>query len=465
MSRTLLITLLPLVLGSCAVGPDYQNPDTADITPAQWQWQPAAPRDNLPRGEWWKVFHDRELDRLEALALAASPSLKAAVARVDQACAAARISAAEWAPDIRLKGDASREQFSGNLPTPVPVDIPRGRVNSFSTLLDLSYEIDLWGRIRREVESARATADSASASYHSAILTLTADVAAQYFLLRSFDSEVSALQRTIRLREKWAGLLEEKFKAGAIPETDLARAKTEVATARAELADARRQREEASHTLALLCGQPASSFTIAQRPIGSQAPPGIPSGIPASMIERRPDIAAAERLVAARNADIGVAIAAYFPAVRLTGTGGYLSKDVDALLSADSRVWSIGPSLSLPLTGWAVIHFNVKRQKAAREEAIANYRQAVLSAINDVEISLTQIRQRAEQASAVGDALVQSTQATDLIRAAYERGALSYLELLDAERTRLQAELATARIAAQRHLATVRLIKALGGGW
>lgn len=464
MSR-ILFTLIPLVLGSCAVGPDYQKPDTADITPAKWKWQAAAPRDDTPRGEWWKVFHDSELNRLEALALAASPSLKAAVARVDQARAAARISAAEWVPDIRLKGDASREQFSGNLPTPVPVNIPRGRVNSFSTIIDLSYEIDLWGKVRREVESARATADSASASYHSAILTLTADVAAQYFLLRSFDSEVSALQRTIALREKWAGLLEEKFKAGALPETDLARAKTEVATARADRADARRQREEASHTLALLCGQPASSFTIAQRPIGSKAPPSIPSGIPASVIERRPDIAAAERLVAARNADIGVATAAYFPAVRLTGTGGFLSKDVDSLLSADSRVWSIGPSVSLPLTGWAVIHFNVKRQKAAREEAIANYRQTVLSAINDVEISLTQIRQRAEQATAVGDALAESTKATDLIRAAYERGALSYLELLDAERTRLQAELATARITAQRHLATVRLIKALGGGW
>lgn len=464
MSR-ILFTLIPLVLGSCAVGPNYQKPDTSDISPAKWKWQTAAPRDDTPRGEWWKVFHDSELNRLESLALAASPSLKAAVARVDQARAAARISAAEWAPDIRLKGDASREQFSGNLPTPVPVNIPRGRVNSFSTIIDLSYEIDLWGKVRREVESARATADSASASYHSAILTLTADVAAQYFLLRSFDAEVSALQRTIGLREKWSGLLEEKFKAGAIPETDLARAKTEVATARAELADARRQREEASHTLALLCGQPASSFTIGERPIGSKAPPSIPSGIPASMIERRPDIATAERLVAARNADIGVATAAYFPAVRLTGTGGFLSKEVDTLLNADSRVWSIGPSVSMPLTGWAVIHFNVKRQKAAREEAIASYRQSVLSAINDVEISLTQIRQRAAQAAAVGDALAESTKATDLIRAAYERGALSYIELLDAERTRLQAELQTARIAAQRHLATVRLIKALGGGW
>ena len=453
------------MLAACVVGPNYEKPDTSDLTPAKWKWQTAAPRDDAPRGEWWKVFHDSELNRLEDLALSASPSLKVAVARVDQARAGARLSTAGWLPDIRAKSDTSREQFSGNLPTPVPVDIPRGRVNSFSTILDLSYEIDFWGKVRREVESARATADSVSASYHGTLLTLTADVAAQYFLVRSFDAEVSALRRTITLREKWAGLLEDKFKAGAIPETDLARAKTEVATARAELADARRQREEICAQLALLCGQPAGTFELAERPIGSKAPPMIPAGVPASMLERRPDVAAAERLVAARNADVGVATAAYFPSVRLTGTAGFLSKDIGDLLSTESSVWSLGPRVSVPITGWAVIHFNVKRQKAAREEAIANYRQAVLGAVNDVEVSLTQIRERAAQAAAVNEALAESTKATNLIREAYERGALSYLELLDAERTRLQAELQTARVSAQRHLATVRLIKALGGGW
>lgn len=453
------------MLASCTVGPDYRKPDTADITPASWRWQPAAPRDDTPRGEWWKVFRDSELNRLETLALNASPSLRAAIARVDQARAAARMSAAEWAPDIRLKGDAEREQTSGNLPSPVPVNIPAARINSFSTLLDLSYELDVWGKIRREVESARAAADAASASYHTVILTLSGDVAAQYFLLRSYDAEVSALRRTIELREKWRDLLEEKLKAGTIPETDFARAQTEVATARAELADVTRLRQETSDLLAFLCGQPASRFAVSERPIGARAPPTIPAGIPGSVLERRPDIAEAERLVAARNADIGVAKAAYFPAVRLTGTGGYLSNDVDALLSADSKVWSIGPSVSVPVTGWALIHFNVKRQTAAREEAIANYRQAVLDAIREVETSLAQTRYRAEQAAAVGDALSAATKATDLIRAAYERGTLSYIELLDAERTRLQAELQTARIAAQRHLATVRLVKALGGAW
>ncbi len=454
-----------LALSACTVGPDHTPPDLTDITPAKWRWQTAAPRDDAPRGEWWKIFREPELDRLEALALQTSPTLRAAAARVDQARAAARISTSSWLPDIRLNGDGKREQTSGNLPTPIPVDIPRGRVNSFSTLLDLSYEIDFWGKIRREVESARATADSTSASYHNAILTLTGDVAAQYFLLRAADAELSALRRTIALRDKFKNLLNDKFKAGAIPETDYARAVTEVATAKAELADVKRQRQEASDTLALLCGQPASSFTVRENPIGAKAPPVVPAGLPASVLERRPDIAAAERIVAARNADVGVAISAYFPAVKLTGTAGYLSNEVDTLLGADSRVWSLGPSISLPISGLTVIKFNVRRQKAAREEAIANYRQAVLSAIRDVETSLAQTRYLREQAGAISEALAASTNATGLVQESYERGTLSYFEYLDAERTRLQTERQTAQISAQRHISTVRLIKALGGGW
>lgn len=454
-----------LALSACTVGPDHTPPEITDITPAKWRWQTAEPRDDTTRGEWWKIFRDPQLDRLEALALQNSPSLQAAAARVDQARAAARISTANWMPDIRLNTDGKREQTSGNLPTPIPVDIPRGRVNSFSTVLDLSYEIDFWGKIRREVESARATADSTSASYHNALLTLTGDVAAQYFLLRAADAELAALRTTIGLRDKFKNLLDDKFKAGAIPETDLARAITEVATAKAELADVKRQRQEASDTLALLCGQPASSFTLRENPIGSKAPPAIPAGIPAAVLERRPDVAAAERLVAARNADIGVAVSAYFPAVKLTGTAGYLSNEVDTLLGADSRVWSIGPSISLPISALNVIKFNVRRQKAAREEAIANYRQAVLTAIRDVETSLAQTRYLREQAGAISEVLTASTKATDLIRESYERGTLSYFEYLDAERTRLQTERQTAQISAQRHIATVRLIKALGGGW
>lgn len=464
MLARLAICLATFALASCAVGPDYRTPDTAALTPAKWRWQPAAPRDDTPRGEWWKVFHDSELNRLEARALTGSQTLRAAVARVDQARAQARVSAASFFPDIRLNGKGEREQTSGNLPSPVPVTIPASRINSFSSALDLSYEIDFWGKVRRSFESARAEAAASAADYQNVLLTLTGDVAANYFLLRSFDAEFSALRQTIELRGAALNLIKQRAAAGTVSEIDAERARTELATARAEMADVKRQRQEVADTIALLCGEPATHFLIAERPL-TQTPPSIPAGLPADLLERRPDIAKAERTVAARNADIGVATAAYFPSVKLTGSGGYLSKDVDSLFSPDSKVWSVGPSVSLPVTGFAVIGANVRRAKAAREEAIANYRQAVLAAVKDVETSLAQIRYRGEQGLAQSEALASSAKATDLIRSRYESGTISFIELLDAERTRLQIERQNAQIAAQRFIATVRLIKALGGGW
>lgn len=463
--RILAMAITAVVIPSgCTVGPDYQRPDVSAVTPAKWRWQTAAPRDEVPKGEWWTVFRDGELNRLEARAIANSQTLRAAVASVEQARANARVSAASFFPDIRLNTEIKREQTSGNLPTPVPVSIPAARIDSFKSVVDLSYEIDLWGKVRRDFESARAEAAASAADYHNVLLTLTGDVAANYFLIRAFDGELAALRRTIDLRQKALGLIEQRLQAGTVAEVDQARARTELATARSELADVKRQRQETSDTLALLCAEPASTFHVAERPL-SLAPPNIPAGLPADLLERRPDIARAERIVAARNADIGVAQAAYFPSVRLTGQGGYLAKDAESLFGPESKVWSIGPSISLPITGFAVIGANVRRAKAAREEAIANYRQSVLSAVRDVESALAQIRYRREQANAQSEALASSSKATELIRSRYESGTVSYLELLDAERTRLQIERQSTQLAAQRLIATVRLIKALGGTW
>lgn len=458
---------LSLLLTSCIspVGPKYQKPEVADVTPAQWSWQPANPRDHAPKGEWWKVFQDEELNQLQARALAASPTVQAAVARVEQARANARATAAEFFPDIRFEPSFERERTSGNLPSPVPVSIPSAYINSFSVPLDLSYEIDLWGKVRRSFESSRATAVASVADYNNLLLTLTADVAVQHFTLRALDSEVVALRRTIELRETWFGLMEQRFNAGTISEADLARTRTELSNARAELANAKRLRQETADTLALLCGKPAGRIQIAERPLGTNAPVTVPAGLPADMLERRPDIASAERLVDARNAEIGVAVANYFPSVKLTGQAGYLSRDLDSLFSPDSRTWSFGPSVSLPLTGYGLIAARVRQAKAAREEAIANYRQAVLTAIKDVETSLAQIRYRAEQSAALADSLTSATKATQSTRQRYDRGVVSYFELLDADRTRLQVEVRYVQAHAQQHIASVRLIKALGGGW
>ncbi len=461
--RLCLATLL-LVPAACTVGPDHQKPDTSDITPATWRWQAGAPRDDAPKGEWWKVFHDSELNRLEALALADNQNLRAAFARIQQSRANARAAATDWFPEFTANSRNKRERTSGNLPTPVPVNIPSAQINTFNQTLDLSYELDLWGKVRRSFESARAQAESSAADYNNVLLTLTGDVAATYFQLRALDADLASLRRTIELREKSLGLIQQRFAAGTIQETDVARAKTEVATARAELADIKRQRQEASDNLSLLCGMPATHFKVAERPLRG-APPVIPAGLPANVLERRPDVAAAERLVAARNADIGVATAAYFPAISLTGQGGYLSKNTSDLFSADSRVWSFGPSVSLPVTGFALIRANVNRKKAAREEAVASYRQAVLTALKDVESALAQTRYRAEQAAAQNEALAAAAQAAELTHARYDSGAAGYLEFLDAERTRLQTERQFNQVAAQRFIATVRLVKAMGGGW
>lgn len=259
--------------------------------------------------------------------------------------------------------------------------------------------------------------------------------------------------------------MEQRFQAGTISETELSRARIALSNARAELPDVKRSPQETANTLALLCGEPAGQTQFPERPLGTNTPVAVPAGLPADLLERRPDIASAERRVAARNADIGVMTANYFPSVRLTGQAGYLSRDVDSLLSADSRTWSLGPSVSLPLSGYGLIATRVRLARAAREEPIANDRQAVLVAIRDVETSLAQIRYRAEQSTTLGASLVHATTTADLTRRRYEHGVVSRFELLDTERTRLQVGFACTQILAQQHIASVRLIKALGGAW
>jgi len=452
------------LLASCAVGPNYKKPDIADITPGKWKWQAAYPKDATPKGEWWAVFNDSELNRIERQAVASNQQLRAAVARVDQARAYVGASYAAFAPEITLKPSAQRERTSGNPPSPVPIQIPSSLINTFNVPLQLSYEIDVWGRVRRSVEAAKADADASKADYYNVMLTLTGDVAANYFLLRSYDAELAVLRRTLGTQEKTIGLIDQRFKAGTIPEADMAKATSEVATTRADIADVKRQREETVSVIALLCGQPASTFSISERAIGG-APPKIPAGLPAALLERRPDVAAAERTVAARNADIGVQKAGYFPAVSITGQAGFLSNDTASLFTSDSKAWSVGPNVSLPITGFFITKARVARARATHEEAVANFRQAVLGAIKDVETSLTQIRYRREQGVAQDQAVTAAAKATDLTRQRYDSGSISYLELLDAERTSLARERQAAAIKAQSYIATVRLIKALGGEW
>lgn len=341
--------------------------------------------------------------------------------------------------------------------------MPSAQFSTFSVPLDLSYEVDLWGRVRRSFESAQAQAQASVADYHNVLLTLTADVAVNYFLVRSLDAESAALRRTVESRHESVRILNERFATGVIPEIDVAQAKTELASAKADLADVTRQRAETLHALALLCGEAVGSFEIAERSL-TVAPAIVSPALPSTLLERRPDIARAERNLAAKNAQIGMARAAYFPAVRLAGQAGYLSAEAESLFSGDSRVWSIGPSVSLPLFNAGRTAAQVRQSKAAYQEALADYRQTVLAAFKEVEDSLAQIVLRTEQASAQAEALTAARRVTELAKARYDAGATSYLELLDAERTALLHERRQAQLEAQRFAASVRLIKSLGGG-
>jgi multidrug efflux system outer membrane protein len=300
--------------------------------------------------------------------------------------------------------------------------------------------------------------------YENILLTLTADLAVNYFVLRSLDAEIAALRRTVELRDETVRVLRERFAAGIAPEVELAQAETEAASARVELNDVERQRAETLHALALLCGKPASSFQVGE-PSGRVEPVVVPADLPSRLLERRPDIARAERELAARNAEIGVARAAYFPAVRLTGQAGYFSAEAENLFSVDSRVWSIGPAISVPLFNAGRTTAQVKRAEAAYHEALARYRQAVLSAFKEVEDSLSQIVLRRNQAVAQDEAVESARRVVNLTKVRYEAGSGGFLELVDAERTLLQHERQLARLAAQRLTASVRLVKALGGGW
>lgn len=456
--------LVLLSLCACAVGPDYRKPEVQDITPADWRWKVAEPRDSVPKGEWWTVFRDPVLAGLEASALAANQDLRAAVARVDQARAAARVSRSAFFPEISLDPLVKRERTSGDLPTPIPITIPATYVNTFSVPFDLSYEVDLWGRVRRSFEAAQAQAQASVSDYRNVMLTLTADVAARYFLLRALDAEITVLQHAIHSREETIRVLRGRLEAGAIPEWDVTQAQRDLAGARADLADTQRRRAETLHGLALLCGRPAGAFEVAEGPAPA-SPPLIPAGLPSSLLERRPDISMAERHLAARNAEIGIARSAYFPVLSLTGQAGSLSADANRLFTTSTAVWSIMPSLNLPLFTAGRTRAQIAQAEAAYEESLAEYRATVLRAFKEVEDSLAQIVLRGEESKAQAEALASAERSVDLARARYDVGTGRYLEFLDADRTRLLEKRKVALLVGQRFEATVYLIKALGGGW
>ena len=449
-----------------SVGPDYQRPTTP--APSAYRdadnlgsWKTAAPADTTARGEWWKLFADSALDVLESRALTANQDLRAAAARVEQARAAAGIARSGYWPQLAVSPSVTRERTSGTTENVAPDTL----TTTYRAPLIASWELDLFGRVRRLSESARADADASAATFESVRLALTAEVAATYFSLHGLDHELALVRDTASLRRKALDLVNARLKSGAAGELDVARAETELASADADAAALANRRAALQNALAVLVGAPASEFELSALNSQLSTVPTIPSGLPAELLERRPDIAAAERTLASANARIGVAKAAFFPAISLTGGAGFASGDIDRLFNSDSRAWSIGPSLYLPIFQGGRNRANLERSRAAYDESVALFRQRVLIAFREVQDALTATHLLAEQSSAQDRALVAARRAASLAQTRYDAGYVSYLEVIDAQRTSLATERASAQLAALRLNTGVALIKALGGGW
>jgi len=465
----ILTVTLPSAAGSLTVGPDYKRPtnNVAAIYKAEslGNWKEGQPVDHVPKGAWWEVFGDETLNDLQHRATAANQELKAAVARVDQARATARVARSELLPTIDANPSWTRQHYSPNQ-NPSFGDIT---ASTFSAPLDLSYEIDLWGRVRRGFEGARADAQASLAAFYNVLLTLHADVALNYFALRALDAEIATVNSTVGLRNEQLQLVRSRFEGGIGNELDVSRAETELANTEADAASLFRRRAERENALAVLVGESPTTFRLAALSDANTQwnpqPPAVPAGLPADLLERRPDVASAERQLAAANARIGVAKAAFFPVLRLTGSGGYISGDVDNLFNWDSRVWSVGPSLSLPIFAGGRNKANYNRSKSAFDESVANYRQRILVAFGEVENSLAGIRHLGDQAAAQERAVTTARRAAELAGERYRAGIVSYLEVVDASREALSAERSRAQLTGLRLGASVQLVKALGGGW
>ncbi|WP_144632282.1 efflux transporter outer membrane subunit [Bordetella genomosp. 13] len=474
------LLFLLLTLAGCAVGPEYHRPEVSTPTafkeaaPANdlagheaGNWQAAKPSEDALRGDWWKVFNDPTLDALQAQALQANQTLQAAAARLSQARALLRDARSDQYPNLDAGIGPSRQRASP-ASQGLRDDGPASSTTLWRAQASVSYEVDLFGRVSSGVEAANADAQQSAALYRSVLLALQADVATGYFQVRQLDAELQIYRQTVDLRGASLKLIQQRYDAGDIGELDLARSRAELESARAEAAGVQRQRAAAEHALAVLLGKAPSEFDMAAQPL-SRVAIDVPAGLPSTLLERRPDIAAAERAMAAANARVGVAKAAFFPRLDITAAGGFESSELGNLFQWSSRTFLLGPlvgtALSIPIFDGGRRQAGVDRARAVYEEDVANYRQTVLTAFREVEDNLSNLRLLRGQTEAQEAALQASTRAASLSQTQYREGSISYLDVIEADRTVLVQQRASVQLNGERARSTVNLIRALGGGW
>ena len=465
--RLALASLGALAVGGCSLAPHYERP-AMPAPPAAYkeagEWKVSAPADTATRGRWWTVFADPDLDALEDQASDANQSLKAALARLEQARAQTRIASSQWFPTLTAEARAMRAESSAYTAGYVPGKTRTG--NTFVLSGDLSYEIDVFGRVRNTVANARASEQASAGDVAALDLSLHAELATDYFILRGLDIEQRFLDRTVADYARALELTQNLYKGGAAAIADVQQARAQLESARTQAEDTRLRRAQTEHAIAVLIGQEPSGFALNARADDIfPALPAIDAGLPSQLLERRPDVAAAERRVAAANANIGVARAAYFPVFDLFGTAGSLSTSTATWLTAPSRFWSLGPQAVLTLFDGGLHRAQSAAAHAAYDEQVANYRNTVLTAYQDVEDNLAAIRQLQRESVSQAAAVTASQGALDQANLRYKGGIVTYLEVVSTENAALAARLTAADIDIRRATAAVQLVKALGGDW
>jgi len=458
------------VLAGCALGPDHVRPDAP--TPAAYKeaprdggatWLPAAPADTLDRGDWWRLFDDPELSRLAAEVDAANQTVAGALASYRQAQAIVREARASYFPVVSLSASARRSGGSGRVGSGSG-SAGASSGTSFDVSLDADWAPDFWGRVSRSVESARASEQASAADLASARLSAQGELATFYFSLREADFEAELLARTIEGYERALQITQNRYAAGVVARTDVLQAETQLATTRATLTTLRANRARFEHAIAVLTGKAPGDVTIAPAPWNAVVP-AVPLGVPSELLQRRPDIAAAEREVAAANAQIGIQKAGYFPSLTLGASLGNASSRVGELFSVSNALWSIGVSVAQTVFDAGATSARVAGAEAARDVAVARYRQTVLVAFQGVEDQLANARAQAEQAAL----LKQASDAADLteqqILNRYRAGQVGYTEVVTAQASALSARRSLVQVAVNRQLSAIALIQALGGGW
>lgn len=464
-SKYSLLALVALVtFTGCAVGPKYKVPAVA--TPPAYKeaanWTPAQPKEQQLGGNWWEIFQDPQLDAFEKEINVSNQNLKAAVAQYQESRAALRYVRADYFPTVTASPSAAREEYSNNRPPQSSFD--GLTFNDYVLPVNVSYETNAWGRVSRNVESYREQAQASAADLASISLSMHATLAVDYFAARTLDAEQKLLQDTVTQYGQALQLNEDRYGGGLASEVDVEQARTILDTTRAELVDVGVARAQYEHAVAVLLGKAPADFTLPPLPLTSPPPP-IPVGIPSELLERRPDIAAAERRVASANAQVGLAETAYYPLVNIIGTGGFESGSITTLLQGPGAMWAVGASAVETIFDGGRRHAANDEAKASYTAAVASYRQIVLTDFQQVEDNLAALRILEQEAGVQASAVHDAQRSLDLSNTRYDGGVTSYLEVITAQNAALSDELTAVNILGRRMASAVLLIQAIGGGW